>query len=202
MGTEDDILRCARDLYVEHGLAGLSMRAVASCAGVSATAIYRHFAGKEELLGAVCAQGFELFGSYLGRGLRGATARERLDLTGDGYFDFAMEHRPFYVVMFMSPREHLGYEKLGERIQADAAPTFRFLVDRVRECMAEGVLSPGDPEHAAITIWAHCHGLVSLWMTGLDRSFEGPAAFRAFYRASLDRIVLGLSPSSPAAKRR
>ena len=154
MGTEDDILRCARDVYVEHGLAGLSMRAVASCAGVSATAIYRHFAGKEELLGAVCAQGFELFGRYLARGLKGATSRARLDLTGEGYFDFALENRAFYVVMFMSPREHLGYQKLGERIQEESAPTFRFLVDRVRECMADGALAPGDPEGAALSIWA------------------------------------------------
>ncbi len=73
MGTEHDILAAARDLYLTHGLTGFSMRKVADAVGISATAIYRHFDGREALILAVVDEGFRRFGTYLYRGLRGRT---------------------------------------------------------------------------------------------------------------------------------
>lgn len=194
MGTEADILRCARDLYLREGFAGLSMRAVADCAGVSAPAIYRHFENKEALVTAVCIEGFRIFGAYLARGLRGADARERLDLTGKAYCDFGLEQRGYYVIMFMTPREQLGYEAMSAKARDEAAPTFQFLVDRVRECMDERVLAKGDPRATAFRIWAYVHGLVSLWITGADREFADAAAFRAFFTESTRHLVGSLAP--------
>ena len=48
--TAARLLACARDLFLAEGVAGFSMRKVASAAGVSATAIYRHYDDKETLL--------------------------------------------------------------------------------------------------------------------------------------------------------
>lgn len=44
-----DIVRAATSLFAEKGIDGASMRDVADRAGVREAAIYRHFAGKEEL---------------------------------------------------------------------------------------------------------------------------------------------------------
>jgi len=100
--THAVILDCARDLYLERGLAGFSMRKVAECAGLSATAIYRHFENKEALLMAVAEEGFRLFATYLWHGLEGATPLERLALTGHGYARFGVENPGYYRVIFMT----------------------------------------------------------------------------------------------------
>ena len=101
--TRQAILETARDLYAEEGSLAISMRKIAEQVGISATAIYRHFDDKEHLLLEVCSEGFTLFGASLMKGLRGKTALERLELTGLGYRDFALEHPQYYRVMFMSP---------------------------------------------------------------------------------------------------
>lgn len=51
-------LRAARELLEEDGSAGLSLRAVARRAGVSATAPYRHYADRDALVSAVAAEGY------------------------------------------------------------------------------------------------------------------------------------------------
>ncbi|MBR7837056.1 helix-turn-helix transcriptional regulator, partial [Actinospica durhamensis] len=59
-------LQAARDLLEEEdGSAGLSLRAVARRAGVSATAPYRHFADREALVSAVAAQGYRELAGFL-----------------------------------------------------------------------------------------------------------------------------------------
>jgi TetR/AcrR family transcriptional regulator, mexJK operon transcriptional repressor len=47
------ILAAARDLFLEHGLAAVSMDAIADRAGVSKATVYSHFGDKEDLLRAV-----------------------------------------------------------------------------------------------------------------------------------------------------
>ncbi|MCB9597986.1 MAG: TetR/AcrR family transcriptional regulator [Sandaracinaceae bacterium] len=204
MSAKDEILRCARDIYLENGLSGLSLRAVARCAGVTAPAIYRHYDDKEDLLWAVCEQGHELFARYLGRGLRGGDPRARLIETGLGYLDFALEHRAYYVIMFVAPPSHFGLDRLAERSADENGATFQMLVDRVRECMDAGVIAPGDATAAAVIIWGHVHGLVTLEQrlpTDPDaRRVAAPdpvateAKFRELYRRSLDALIDGLGP--------
>lgn len=45
-----EIVRAARALFLEHGVAAVSMDGIAQAAGVSKKTIYSHFANKEELL--------------------------------------------------------------------------------------------------------------------------------------------------------
>jgi AcrR family transcriptional regulator len=191
--TRQRLLDSARDLYLDEGLVGLSMRKVARASGVSATAIYRHFDSKEALLAAICGDAGQVFAEYLWQGLDGATARERLELTGIGYMRFALEQAPYYRVLFMSPLIELGYEELSATAQKKMAPNFQFLVDRVRECMDARVIAAGDPTDVAATIWAHTHGLVSLYLIGqLRRPFPRQDQFEDFYRRSVARLLDGL----------
>jgi AcrR family transcriptional regulator len=193
--TRDRLLACARDIYLDEGLVGLSMRKVGQMAGVSATAIYRHFDSKEALLAAVAEDGFALFAKYLWRGLQAETPRERLRATGTGYLRFALEQTPYYRVIFLSPADALGFLTMPETVGRKAAPTFQFLVDRVRECIEAGVLVDEEPAELAATIWAHSHGLVSLYLNGnLRIHLSTEQAFEDFYQRSQDRLVRGLAP--------
>lgn len=206
--TRDALVRAARDLLLEGGLRAVSLRAVGRRAGFSATAAYRHFGNKEDLVWEVVREGHEVFGRHLARGLRGRDARERLLGTAAGYLDFALEHRPWYLVMFVAPPEHLGFGSFAARTADEAAGTFRMLVDRVREGMDTGLLLPGDPESVSLAIWAHVHGLVTLYYRAPTAPtdptctplpavaappFASPEVFRRFYDASVAVLLRGYS---------
>lgn len=192
--TRTRLLEQAREVYLEGGAAHFSLREVARRASVSAAAVYRHFDGKEALLGAVCQEGFRTFSSYLLRALAETTPLGRLRAAGDFYLRFALESPHDYRVIFMSSVEDsgLGNPKAGAR---DTSPTFQFLVDRVRECIDARDIEAGDPTAIAATIWAHVHGLSSLRLSGHLGSVGDDAAFARFFRASTDRLLQGFAPS-------
>lgn len=48
--SEEAILRATLDLVAEHGVAGLTVDAVAACAGVGKQTIYRHWGSRERLV--------------------------------------------------------------------------------------------------------------------------------------------------------
>jgi AcrR family transcriptional regulator len=191
LDTRERLLRCARDLYLEEGPSRLSLREVARRAGVSAPAVYRHFDGKGALLGAVCSEGFRLFGSYLMRALREGTPMARLRKSGLLYLHFALENPRDYRVIFMTALDEPGPAKGA----ADAPPTFQFIVDRARECMDSGDLARHDPTEVAAVIWAHVHGLVSLRLSGHMAPVGDDAAFEDFYMRSTDALLAGLGHS-------
>lgn len=180
----------ARDLYLEGGFAGFSLREVARRAGVSAAAVYRHFDDKEALLRDVCAAGFAIFSSYLLRALGARTPRERLTASAEQYLRFAVENPRDYRFIFMGASE--DYATLAPVDTTESASTFNFLVDRVRECMQAGVLDEGDATTIAATIWAHVHGLVSLRLSGHFARYGDDAQFAAFYHAATAQLLAGL----------
>lgn len=205
MSTRDTILSCARDLYLREGIRGLSMRAVARCAGISAPAIYRHFEDKDDLLWEVAMRGHEVMACYLSRALRGRDARDRLVELTLAYLDFALENRAFYLVMFGANPFELQYEKLQSKSRAQGEVTFRMLVDRVRECIDAGVLPERDPLDHTYSIWGHVHGLVTLYFRvpsderrtqDLPPQAANVDAFRAFYRWSIEALLQGLRATS------
>jgi AcrR family transcriptional regulator len=190
--TKAEILAAARDLFLEHGLRALSMRAVAERAGISAAAIYRHFPDKKALLAAAVVEGFQLFGQYLFRALEGPTPAERLRRTGSQYLRFAFEHPRYYQVHFMAWDE-LGVLRLPRPPKGQLSPGLQFLVDRVSDCARAGLLSDGDdPYRLAILLWGEVHGLASLWLSGGGSEEMPREEYQALCEAVLDRLLQGL----------
>ncbi len=182
--TKDRILDAARDLFVERGEAAVTMRAVAGLAGVSTMAAYRHFPNREALLLAVMEHGHDKFLAAMSRALSAAVPLQRLTASGDAYLEFALANPRDYELMFLRPAQvDLTCAPLAWR---DAA-TFRFLVDRVAECMAAGTLHGDDPELLAFSIWALVHGMVALYLTHKLAADE--PTFRALYRRALTHAL-------------
>ena len=67
--------------------------------------------------------------------------------------DFALENPRDYRVIFMGAAEDFATVAPALRARKDQAPTFQFLVDRVRECMQARVLHEADAEETATLIW-------------------------------------------------
>jgi len=194
--SPQSILAAARELFLEGGAERVTMRNVAERVGVTATALYRHYENREDLLRAVVSTGFEQFASYLSRSLRGKTASERLRLSGEAYLDFALDQPQMYRTIFMSVHPTGDCSPAQVRAQEQAEPTwsstFTFLVDRVRDCMEEGSLKKAPARETGLLLWVAVHGLVSLHL--VNALGEPDATFRRTYHATLARIVAGLSP--------
>jgi AcrR family transcriptional regulator len=200
LNTRQQILEEAREVFLKQGLVGFSMRAVAERVGVSATALYRHFDGKDALVATMLGEAFATFGSYLGRGLGGRKPLERFRKTGEAYFDFALDHPRDYQLMFLTNCAELGFRRISKEIEERSQPTFQFLVDRIEECMAAGAMMKGDARQVALYVWSTVHGAASLWLYGqLSESLDLPA-FRAHTALCLDLLERALSAStgSPA----
>src|SRR5213593_68554 len=62
MARDAKILEVAADLFRKRGFAAVGVDEIGSVAGVTGPAIYRHFKGKDEILGALFEEGMdELF---------------------------------------------------------------------------------------------------------------------------------------------
>jgi AcrR family transcriptional regulator len=106
----------ARAILDEAGPDAVSLRETARRAGVSATAAYRYFANKEELLASVAAEGFRELAAAMERG---ATGSDRLGRVGLAYFDFALQKRGLFRLMFGPILvERAKYPELNEAVSA------------------------------------------------------------------------------------
>ncbi|MFD4709606.1 TetR/AcrR family transcriptional regulator [Streptomyces sp. NPDC058430] len=154
-------LRAARELLEEDGTAGLSLRAVARRAGVSATAPYRHYADRDALVSAVAAEGYrELAGELASAHPAPATPTE-LSAVAVAYVRFALDRPAMFRVMFAEPCDPAD----EERVAATAA-----ISEYVRD-MVRGAFPGADPEVLSTTVWALVHGLAFLHLDGkLDSS--------------------------------
>jgi len=190
--TRQQILEEAREVFLAQGLAGLSMRTVAERVGVSATALYRHFDDKDALLATMLGEAFASFGSYLGRALGGRTPLARFRMTGEAYFDFALEHPRDYELMFLTNCSDLGFKRISQAIDERSRPTFEFLVERVEECIQKRIFVRRDPRAVALYAWSTVHGTASLWLLGQLREVMNLTAFRHQTSLTLDLIERAL----------
>lgn len=166
------------------------MRKLAKCVGCTAPALYRHYESKEEVMQAVVAEAYRIFAQYLYRALEGRTSQERFIKAGHAYVDFALEQAALYEVLYV-PLELLGIQN-GEGPVADqACAVGQFWADRVREMMDDGFLHRGDPQQVSLTLWAHGHGMVSLYHRGLLGA-KTENEFRALIGRSYFQVVRGI----------
>ncbi|MFG3097925.1 TetR/AcrR family transcriptional regulator [Streptomyces sp. NPDC048202] len=174
-------LRAARELLEEDGSAGLSLRAVARRAGVSATAPYRHYADRDALVSAVAAEGYRELAEYLAAAHPEPRTPDELASVAVAYVRFALDRPAMFRVMFAEPCD----PNSEERVAATAA-----ISEYVRG-IVRAVFPGVDPDALSTTVWALVHGLAFLHLDGkLDSST--PEVVDAQVRASV-RALFGAS---------
>lgn len=193
--TKTRIIESARDIYLQEGLHGLSMRKVAKLAGVSTMAAYRHFESKDELVSHVVMQGFQLFQRYFYRALEGDSPASRLQLSSSAYLQFALDNPEYYAVMFM-PVAHVSRVSPGPQAQRLIDAAVQFLYDRIAECVRTGVMPGPVSKRQVIHLWSHAHGLISLYLSGL---IDSSARFDTLYHESMALMMQGMGFQSPTA---
>src|SRR5262245_54922532 len=188
-------------MYLQDGLDGFSMRKLARVLGVTAPALYRHYESKERVLLDVVREAYRTMIQYLHRALQGRTPEDRFRMAGERFLDFALEHPRYYEVLFMGV-DRVRLEGRAEAGCADVADQgcalSQFWSDRLREAMGAGLLELRDPEQSGVTLWAHSHGLIALYLKGMLPMSE--AEFRKLYRDSNARVMQGLGTRHYAAR--
>ena len=94
--TRDKILDAARELFVTEGYDGVSMRRVAEKIEYSPTAIYVHFADKQELFHELCQQDYARLAEVFQSSNMPTDPIERLKQIGSTYIDFGMRFPNHY----------------------------------------------------------------------------------------------------------
>ncbi len=160
-----EILDAARDILVKDGYANLTMRRVAEKIDYSTTAIYLHFANKNELMVAVCA---ETFGRLLGE-MEEVTRQERDPILAvkkglRRYVEFGLKYPQHYLATFVLPHSVETGTASHAIADKDAVgmKAFQFLSDAVAECARQGRLRDVDLDATSRALWAGVHGVTSL----------------------------------------
>jgi AcrR family transcriptional regulator len=188
-----EIAEIARRHLARDGAAGLSLRAVAREMGMASSAIYRYYAGRDELLTALIIDGYNAMGEAVEKA-EAACARD--DLMGrwlavcHAVRDWALAHPHEYALLYGSPVP--GYSAPEDtiapalrdtavfgRIVADAhragrldppggyppAPEpFAADAEGIREAVLPGV--PDDAVARAVAAWPALFGAVSFELFG------------------------------------
>lgn len=115
------ILETARDLLIEQGLDGFSMRKLAAKIDYTPTAIYFHFPDKESLLLELIAGDFLAFRAALGQMPAELPPLVKLRLMGRGYIAFATVHPQHYRLLFMTPNLTLMKQQLDQELSKSAS---------------------------------------------------------------------------------
>jgi AcrR family transcriptional regulator len=106
----------ARAMLDEAGPDVVGLRETARRVGVSARAACRHFTNKEDLLASVAAEGFRELAAAIDTG---ATGSDPLSGVGLAYFDFALQKRGLFGLMFGPILvERAKYPELNEAASA------------------------------------------------------------------------------------
>lgn len=179
----DDLVTAADDLIGATGSTeGLTLRAVARAVGVTAPAIYAHFATRDALLTAVLEDRF----AGIASALRSASdykadARGTVRARALAYVRYAHEYPAHYAALFGPEADHLGVAFEG----SPGEDLFALLLEPLTELVALHDL-PNDPFDLATDIWAALHGTVSLRAS--QSRFPWPDATVQVDRL-LDRLV-------------
>ena len=163
--TRDKILDAARELFVTEGYEGVSMRKVADRIEYSPTAIYVHFADKNELFRELCHQDYARLAEVFQSSVMSTEPLERLKQIGAIYIDFGMRYPNHYKFMFMTPHPpHEPDEVDREMIGNPEMDAYAFLKWAVQQAIDSGCFPPEtrDADLISQTLWASVHGVISL----------------------------------------
>jgi AcrR family transcriptional regulator len=163
--TRDKILDAARELFVTEGFEGVSMRKVAEKIEYSPTAIYVHFADKQELFRELCHQDYARLAEVFQSSVMSTDPIERLKQIGAIYIDFGTRYPNHYRFMFMTAHPpHVPDEADREMMGNPEMDAYAFLKWAVQQAIDAGCFREEltDAELISQTLWASVHGVISL----------------------------------------
>ncbi len=183
--TKEHILTVARDMVLQHGYAGLSLRAVAKAADYSPSGLYEYFSSKDELMDTLSRRSGDLLSEALAQAAAGA---DPLCDIGLAYIAFALENPEEFQLLFSRTRSKR--EGLDEAVTGNNP--YGLLLGQVVRAQERGALSTDlAPEMVSYALWALVHGIATLRLSHLS-GFR--ADFESVDRGAITALLQGLRP--------
>ena len=160
------LIEAGAEILSKEGVSGLSLRKVASRAGVSHAAPYAHFTDKQALIAAISTEGYRRLYKELTavvQKYRDDPLREFVEVAW-AFVEFARNDPDLFKVVFSSVAEK---EKDFPPFVEMTRKNFQLLVELVEACQAARVLKHGAADEMAVSIWSLVHGFSSLLIEGL-----------------------------------
>ena len=156
------LVEAALDLIEEKGPTGFTLSEAAKLAGVTPAAVYRHFAGRDDLIAEAARQGYEIFADVMqfayDQGQPSALAS--FEATGRAYLAFARKYPGHYIAMFESG---ISVNRTPEL--AAVAGRARAVLERAAEALSQHIPPEKRPTPSMFSahVWALSHGVVELF---------------------------------------
>lgn len=190
--TRAALLDAAHALLSAGGPEALTVRAIATRAGMSTMNVYSRFGGKDGVLDELFSHGFRQLAEQMRRAPTTVDPLADLRRCGHEYRRFARERATTYSLMFERPVPEYRPSLAARTVAMDALV---LLAERVERAMAEGALRRGDPFVAASALWSLVHGLASLEAaTAHDHDDGEPSPFEwdDIADVAVDGLLAGL----------
>ncbi|HTX89647.1 MAG TPA: TetR/AcrR family transcriptional regulator [Anaerolineales bacterium] len=155
------LIEAGAEILSKEGVNGLSLRKVASKAGVSHAAPYAHFPDKQTLIAAISTEGYRRLYEHIDAAVQkhpDDPLRELFEAAW-AYISFAMSDPAHFKVTFSGVVEK---EKDYPAFVEMSKKSFGLVVRIVTDCQAAGILKPGPAEVTAVSVWSLVHGIASL----------------------------------------
>lgn len=159
------LVDAALALIEEKGPQGFTLSEAAKKAGVTPAAVYRHFAGRDDLIAEAARQGYQIFADLMEYAYEKGqpSAKASFEATGRAYLAFARKYPGHYMAMFESG------------VPVNASPDLALVAARANGVLERAAsdllhyLPPDKRPPAAMFsahIWAMSHGVVELYARG------------------------------------
>jgi AcrR family transcriptional regulator len=167
------IINVARDLFLEVGARGFSMRALANRLNMSQGNLYNYWPSKRDLWYAIIEYDFSEFEETLGEVVMSHEGDiiDLLEKLAYFYFDFARNNPSQYRMMFILPPPPA--EKKGATEIEFEPTTISLLLDIIEQAITSGEFKDIDAKKLTLYLWTVVHGAVLVSHTILfDSRYE------------------------------
>jgi len=156
------LVDAALHLIELRGPTGFTLSEAAKQAGVTPTAVYRHFEGREDLIAEAALQGYEIFGDLMQFAYESGqpSALRAFEATGRAYLAFARRYPGHYIAMFES-----GVMVNRSTALASVAHRANGVLERAASDLSRHIPEDRRPPASMFSahIWAMSHGVVELF---------------------------------------
>ena len=137
------LVEAALALIAEKGPQGFTLSEAAKAADVTPAAVYRHFAGRDDLLAEVARQGFDIFAALLEYAYDAGrpSPLAAFEATGRAYLAFARKYPGHYQAMFESGLQPGQHPDLAQ-VAAKARDTMDRAADHLARALPEARRPP------------------------------------------------------------
>lgn len=159
------LVEAALALIEERGPAGFTLSEAAKRADVTPAAVYRHFAGRDDLIAEVARQGYDIFAALMEFAYNDGqpSALAAFEATGRAYLAFARKYPGHYMAMFESGLSFNAHPDLA-LVAGKARAVLELAAEKLSDQMPADRRPPATMFSAHV--WAMSHGVVELYMRG------------------------------------